>query len=724
MAFGGSSARSRMRGGVPVSRSSTMSLSARSLFSSETALLAVLTVYIVILGLWPLARLFVEALLPAAGGEVLGVLLGQWQSPATQRALINTLESSVLATLLSVAIGTTAAFVLTLTDVRGKAALTFVALLPLLVPSQITALAWIELTGAGSPILGPLGLAPAPGATNPLYSKWGIVLVMGIESSTLVFLAVRAGLRNVPRDLVEAARLGGANPFRVTSAVIMPLAMPAILAGTALAFVTSIGNFGIPAMLGIPGRYTVLTTLIYQRLQGFGPRVLGEVAALALILALLAAAGLVLRALWVRRGGFAADGAGAPLRPFRLGRGRVLVELVLWIAFVCIAVLPLLALLASSLAPALGVPLRLDTVTLANYRFALFEQESTLRAFTNSFVLAFAAACRQRGDRGAARLSHDAAQESRRPRARYPGRCAVRGARHGAGDRDHHRVPAADPVHRHQPLRHPRHHPDRVSGALPGAGAAADRRRHGAGQQEPRRGRAGRRRRRAAAAARGDPAGGGAVGRGRRVADLHDRVQRADGVGAAVVDRPRNAWRRRVLPALRGQFARGRGGRNHFDCRDTGAGHADEPDGAQSAGRSGAVAGVTFEAVSKQFDETRAVESVSLEIADGEFFALLGPSGCGKTTLLRLVAGFEMPDDGIVKLGDTVVGRAGWALPPEKRKIGMVFQSYALWPNMTVAENVAFALARAPRRRGRTRAAGERGAGQGRSRGHGGAAAA
>ena len=350
--------RSRVRGGVPVSRSSAIAVPVRSLFSSETALLVVLTGYIVVLGLWPLARLFVESLLPDTSGEVLGLLLGQWRSAATQRALINTLESSLLATALSVAIGTTAAFVLTLTDVRAKAALTFVALLPLLVPSQITALAWIELTGAGSPILGPLGLAPAPGATNPLYSMWGIVLVMGIESSTLVFLAVRAGLRNVPRDLVEAARLGGAHPLRVTSAVIMPLAMPAILAGAALAFVTSIGNFGIPAMLGIPGRYTVLTTLIYQRLQGFGPRVLGEVAALALILTVLAVVGLLLRALIVRRGGFAADGASAPLTPFRLGRGRVLVELLLWIALACIAVLPLLALLASSLAPALGVPLR------------------------------------------------------------------------------------------------------------------------------------------------------------------------------------------------------------------------------------------------------------------------------------------------------------------------------------------------------------------------------
>jgi iron(III) transport system permease protein len=362
------------------------------LFSGETALLILLAGYVIVLGLWPLARLFVEVFAGGRGGGALGLLVAQWGSTATQRALFNTLESSVLAALLSVVIGTTLAFVLTLTDVRGKALLTFAAMLPLLVPSQITALAWIEFTGAGSPILGPLGLAPAPGAPNPLYSKWGIVLVMGIESSTLVFLAVRAGLRNLPRDLIEAARLGGAGPLRVTRTVIAPLALPSILAGAALAFVTSIGNFGIPAMLGIPGRYTVLTTLIYQRLQGFGPRVLGEVAALALILAALAVIGFVLRAMLVRHGGFATEGAGAPIDPFRLGYARIPLEGLLWLLLACIAVLPLIALVASSLSPALGVPLRLDTATLANYRFALFEQESTLRAFANSFVLALAAA--------------------------------------------------------------------------------------------------------------------------------------------------------------------------------------------------------------------------------------------------------------------------------------------------------------------------------------------
>jgi iron(III) transport system ATP-binding protein len=104
------------------------------------------------------------------------------------------------------------------------------------------------------------------------------------------------------------------------------------------------------------------------------------------------------------------------------------------------------------------------------------------------------------------------------------------------------------------------------------------------------------------------------------------------------------------------------------------------------------VAGVNFEAASRHFGTTRAVDAVTLEIVDGEFFALLGPSGCGKTTLLRMVAGFETPDAGTVRLGDQVVGRPGFALPPEKRRIGMVFQSYALWPHMSVADNVAFAL--------------------------------
>ena len=86
--------------------------------------------------------------------------------------------------------------------------------------------------------------------------------------------------------------------------------------------------------------------------------------------------------------------------------------------------------------------------------------------------------------------------------------------------------------------------------------------------------------------------------------------------------------------------------------------------------------------------EVRALNDVSVEIRQGEFFTLLGPSGCGKTTLLRLIAGFEMPTDGTILLD----GQDITYLPPNKRPVNTVFQSYALFPHLTVAQNVAFAL--------------------------------
>jgi iron(III) transport system ATP-binding protein len=90
----------------------------------------------------------------------------------------------------------------------------------------------------------------------------------------------------------------------------------------------------------------------------------------------------------------------------------------------------------------------------------------------------------------------------------------------------------------------------------------------------------------------------------------------------------------------------------------------------------------------KRFGATTALDRVTLEIEPGELFFLLGPSGCGKTTLLRHVAGFYEPDEGRILIGGEDVTR----VPPHKRDTGMVFQSYALWPHMTLAENVAFGL--------------------------------
>jgi iron(III) transport system ATP-binding protein len=92
------------------------------------------------------------------------------------------------------------------------------------------------------------------------------------------------------------------------------------------------------------------------------------------------------------------------------------------------------------------------------------------------------------------------------------------------------------------------------------------------------------------------------------------------------------------------------------------------------------------------FGRVVAVQDFSLEIAAGEFVSLLGPSGCGKTTMLRMIAGFIAPSRGTIELNGRVVSSPSTSLPPEKRGMSMIFQSYAIWPHMTVAENVAFGL--------------------------------
>jgi iron(III) transport system ATP-binding protein len=106
------------------------------------------------------------------------------------------------------------------------------------------------------------------------------------------------------------------------------------------------------------------------------------------------------------------------------------------------------------------------------------------------------------------------------------------------------------------------------------------------------------------------------------------------------------------------------------------------------------VPAVTLEKVSRVFGGVKAVDELSLTVNDNEFVTLLGPSGCGKTTTLRMVAGLEQNDTGRVSIGDRVVSdaEAGLFMPPDKRELGMVFQSYAIWPHLTVFENVAYPL--------------------------------
>jgi iron(III) transport system ATP-binding protein len=110
-----------------------------------------------------------------------------------------------------------------------------------------------------------------------------------------------------------------------------------------------------------------------------------------------------------------------------------------------------------------------------------------------------------------------------------------------------------------------------------------------------------------------------------------------------------------------------------------------------------AAAKITASSLTRRFGDVVAVDDVDFEIADGEVVSLLGPSGCGKTTLLRLIAGFESPDAGEIRIDGNVVAGGGVWHPPCRREVGLVFQDYALFPHLTVAENIGFGLPRKQR---------------------------
>ena len=104
------------------------------------------------------------------------------------------------------------------------------------------------------------------------------------------------------------------------------------------------------------------------------------------------------------------------------------------------------------------------------------------------------------------------------------------------------------------------------------------------------------------------------------------------------------------------------------------------------------MASVTIQNVSKAFGDVVVLKEFNEVFNDKEFITLLGPSGCGKTTMLRMIAGFERPTTGRIYIGNQLVSDENTFVPPEKRDIGMVFQSYAVWPHMTVFDNVAYPL--------------------------------
>lgn len=310
------------------------------------------------------------------------------QSRAVRRALWNSLDSAAVSSVFALLLGTPLAIAIALTDIRGKGLIVFLILLPMMVPPHVTAIAWTQTLGPSSPLLGAIGLAPPPGSPNPLYSREGVIALLALQHTPLSFLLIFTALRTLPREVVDAARVAGAGPVRTLRRVILPLTAPSLIGATTLAFVAALGNFGIPALLGIPGRYTTLPVLIWQRLASFGPGMLPAIAVLSALMAAVALAAVALQMILSRRAGAQLIGPPQPPLHFALGRARPVAEGVLALVVLVSLVFPLAALVGTSLVPAFGVPLGFETATMDNYREVLLRQKVTVRAFANSTLAA------------------------------------------------------------------------------------------------------------------------------------------------------------------------------------------------------------------------------------------------------------------------------------------------------------------------------------------------
>lgn len=343
---------------------------------------------VMLLSLLPMGRLLFAAIAP--GGELdISAFLQRLATPSVLRATWHTLDTAFFGALLAIVIGAPFAMAVAMTDMPGRKPAGFLLLLPLMIAPQVTALAWLNLFGPSSALLNALGIAPPPGTPNPITGREGIILLYGVQHAPIVFVTLRVGLARIPRDFVEAARAAGAGTTRILYTIVLPLMRPYLLAASALAFVSGIGNFGIPALVGLPVNYLTLPTLIYRQMSSFGPGVLPQMASLSVLIVVIALAGIAVQALVSGDGARYAGGIPARLP---LGRLRWPAALLAWGAIGFLLVVPMLALLSTALVPSFGVRLTFETATLSNFTEVLTRQAATMRAFRNSTLLSLAAA--------------------------------------------------------------------------------------------------------------------------------------------------------------------------------------------------------------------------------------------------------------------------------------------------------------------------------------------
>lgn len=304
--------------------------------------------------------------------------------PLTYRALMNSLVVSTCATAGATGLGVVLAWLIARTDLSGRERWHTALLVPYMIPPFIGAIAWVYLLSPAG-YLNQAWMA-LTGAADPLYVIYGppgIVFVMILYEYPIAYLAALGVLYRMNPALEEAGRMARAGPWAVLREITAPLILPGILAGALLVLMSSLGNFGIPAIIGSPARYVVLTTRIYNLILDFDrPDHLQAAAAV----------------LWAQRAVLRRDrfavvgGQASAASTVALGRWRRPVVLGLCALVLMSAVLPLAAILLTSMTRAYGLPPVPGNLTLRHYATILLDVPKARRALGNSLLLAAGAA--------------------------------------------------------------------------------------------------------------------------------------------------------------------------------------------------------------------------------------------------------------------------------------------------------------------------------------------
>lgn len=299
----------------------------------------------------PLVTILVQTIYPsaAAWGDVLASRLSQnlfW------RPTLNTMIIGLGVAGGCVLLGGFLAWLVVMTDIPGRPVIAFMATLPFMIPSFATALAWGTVFRNGR-VGGGGGLLEGWGFSVPDWLSWGMtptIIVLIAHYYALAFTVIAAALAAVNGDLVEAAQMTGASRKRILFGIVLPVVTPAIIAGGSLAFAGAVSNFAAPALLGLPVRMQTLSTRLFGMIE-IGQTERGYVLAILLIGISAIFLGLGNRMLSGRRNFVTIGGKGAVPRRTTLGSARIPLTLIAWIICVLTTVLPILLLVAASLAP-------------------------------------------------------------------------------------------------------------------------------------------------------------------------------------------------------------------------------------------------------------------------------------------------------------------------------------------------------------------------------------